>query len=209
VKADEIYADPLARGHALHLGVWVFLGSETLLFAGLFAVYSAYRSIHDFEFATAVAHNDVIAGSVNTLVLIISSFFVAWSIHAIRGGRRRACLLALGAAMLLGLAFLGIKTFEYSHHLAEGIAPGAYYSSTALPSRGAQLFFTLYYLMTGLHAIHVIAGLVILTWMAVRVWRFRTTQVHHIELELGGLYWHLVDIVWIFLWPLLYLTRHP
>jgi cytochrome c oxidase subunit III len=207
VSPDEVYADRQTRDHALHLGMWVFLGSETLLFAGLFGLYAAYRSVYGELFAEAVTHNDAFIGTVNTLVLIISSFLVAWSIHALRGGRRRTCIGALLIAILLGLTFLGLKSIEYAHHLAEGIAPGPHYTSLELPSQGARIFFTLYYAMTALHAIHVIAGITILAWLALRVRRRRTTPERHVELELGGLYWHLVDVVWIFLWPLLYLTR--
>jgi cytochrome c oxidase subunit 3 len=109
--------------------------------------------------------------------------------------------------MLLGATFLGLKTIEYGDHFAEGIAPGVYYTAEALPALGARTFFTLYYAMTALHALHVIAGLTLLGWLVVRVWRRRTNPSRRIELELGGLYWHLVDVVWIFLWPLLYLMR--
>lgn len=201
-----IYSTPKARAHAVHLGMWLFLGSETLLFAGLFGLYTAYRTAYPAEFAAAVAHNNATIGTANTLILIISSFFVAWSIHALRAGRRWISLGSLGAAMLLGASFLVVKSFEYGHHLAEGIAPGPRYEFAELPQDGARLFFTLYYAMTALHALHVIAGLAILSWLAIRVWRRRTTPEHHTELELGGLYWHLVDMVWIFLWPLLYLV---
>lgn len=204
--AEPIYAEPRARAHALHLGMWVFLGSETLLFAGLFALYAAYRGAYPADFAAAVHHNNAVIGTANTAILIVSSFFVAWAIHAIRLGRRRLSLAALAAAMTLGAAFLALKSAEYSEHLAEGIAPGVHYSAAVLPSDGAQIFFTLYYAMTGLHALHVIAGISLLGWLAVRVARRRVTAERHTELELGGLYWHLVDVVWIFLWPLLYLT---
>jgi cytochrome c oxidase subunit 3 len=204
---SELYADPRARGHALHLGMWLFLGSETLLFAGLFGLYSAYRAAYEADFAAGVAHNHMGIGTANTLILIVSSFFVALGIHALRGGHRRACLGALAAAMTLGGCFLGLKAVEYGSHLAEGIAPGPHYAFAALPSHGARMFFTLYYAMTALHALHVIAGISILGWLAIRVARRRTTAERPTELELGGLYWHLVDVVWIFLWPLLYLTR--
>jgi cytochrome c oxidase subunit III len=206
MNAEPIYADPRQREHALHLGMWVFLGSETLLFAGLFGLYAAYRASFPAGFAAGVAHNNAAIGTTNTLILIVSSFFVAWSIHALRTGRRRACTVALATAIALGTSFLVVKSFEYGSHLAEGIAPGAHYHSQDLTLPGAQLFFTLYYVMTGLHAIHVIAGLIVLGWMVRRIARGRTTPEHHLELELGGLYWHLVDVVWIFLWPLLYLT---
>ncbi|MGE0547152.1 MAG: cytochrome c oxidase subunit 3 family protein [Kofleriaceae bacterium] len=207
MSEEPIYADRRAREHALHLGMWVFLGSETLLFAGLFGLYSAYRAWYPDAFANGVAHNHAAIGTANTLVLIVSSFLVAWSIHALRGGRRRVSMFALAGAITLGLTFLGLKTLEYSEHLAVGIAPGAYYSSTEVTQPGSQMFFTLYFVMTGLHAIHVIAGLSLLVWLIIRVARHRTTAEHHVELELSGLYWHLVDVVWIFLWPLLYLLR--
>lgn len=205
--AAVIYADPRQRAHALHLGMWLFLGSETLLFAGLFGAYAAYRAAYPAAFSAGVGHNHTLIGTANTLVLIVSSFFVAWGIHAMRAGRRRACIASLVVALLLGLTFLGVKGLEYREHVHAGIAPGVYYRFAELPSHGAALFFTLYYLMTGLHAVHVIAGMAILGWLALRVARRRTHQDHRIELELGGLYWHLVDVVWIFLWPLLYLTH--
>jgi cytochrome c oxidase subunit 3 len=206
LEPELIYSDPEQRSHALHLGMWVFLGSETLLFAGLFGLYAAYRNEFPEEFRDAVAHNHALIGTINTLVLIVSSFFVAWSVHAVRNDRPRTALRCLTAAMVLGATFLGVKAFEYSQHIAEGIKPGIHYASAELPSRGAQTFFTLYYAMTGLHAIHVIAGITILAWLARRVKRATTRVGHLTELELGGLYWHLVDVMWIFLWPLLYLT---
>ncbi len=203
---EPIYATPAQRDHALHLGMWLFLGSETLLFAGLFALYTAFRSVYPEEFAAAFHHNSAVIGTTNTLILVVSSFFVALSIHLLRTGLRHFSMYALGAAMVLGCTFLGLKGYEYAGHLAEGIAPGPHYTFSGLPSDGARMFFTIYYAMTALHALHVIAGLVILGWLVRRIYRRVTTPDRHIELELGGLYWHLVDVVWIFLWPLLYLA---
>jgi cytochrome c oxidase subunit 3 len=205
VHEDNPYADRRQREHALRLGMWVFLGSETLLFAGLFGLYAGYRAHYPEGFAQAGSRNEEWIGSVNTFVLIVSSFFAAWAIHLTRGGRTRAAIGSLAAVILLGLTFLALKSVEYTHHLQEGIAPGAYYHYP-LEVPGARLFFTLYFFMTGLHALHVIAGLTVMTWLITRLVRGRTTAEHHVELELGGLYWHLVDIVWIFLWPLLYLS---
>jgi cytochrome c oxidase subunit III len=202
---EPIYADPAQRTHSFHLGMWVFLGSETLLFAGLFALYASYRAKYPDSFIAAIHHNNDILGTANTVILLISSFCVAFAVFVMRSGMRRACLIALGCAMFLGLCFLGVKFFEYRTHLEEGFAPGVYYSSTELPQHGARMFFTLYYFMTGLHALHVIAGLAVLGWIASRVYRRITVPEHSVELDLGGLYWHLVDVVWIFLWPLLYL----
>jgi cytochrome c oxidase subunit 3 len=207
LEPELIYSDPRQRDHALHLGMWVFLGSETLLFAGLFGLYAAYRSEFSVDFRGAVAHNNALIGTINTLVLIVSSFFVAWAVHAMRHDRPRTVLRCLGLAMVLGVTFLVVKSFEYADHISEGIKPGIHYASHELATPGAQTFFTLYYAMTGLHALHVIAGITILGWLAWRVKRGRTFVGRVTELELGGLYWHLVDIMWIFLWPLLYLTR--
>lgn len=187
--------------------MWVFLGSETLLFAGLFGLYAGYRSQYPQAFALGVAHDAEWIGSTNTFILLISSFFVAWAVHCLRLARLRLTVLSLGLALALGGAFLCLKAIEYSDHLSHGLAPGHYYSSRELVQPGCNIFFTLYYFMTGLHAIHVIAGMTLLAWLALRVLRGRTTPTRHVELELGGLYWHLVDIIWIFLWPMLYLIK--
>ena len=201
------YARPETRREALVLAIWVFLGSETMLFAGLFALYAGYRALHPDAFARASSFNEEWIGSVNTFVLITSSFFAAWALHALRTGRRIQTLGALAAVILLGCGFLGLKSLEYYDHLSHGIAPGHFYTFSRLPEHGAQLFFTLYYFMTGLHALHVIVGLAVMLWLIHRVHSGRTTAEHDVELELGALYWHLVDLVWIFLWPLLYLIH--
>ncbi len=200
--------DSLERQHATaRLGMWVFLASETLLFAGLFALYAAYRIRYPAEFHAAAAHAEVAIGTVNTYILLTSSLTVALAIAAVQRGRRRRALLLLATTIALGVTFEVLKGLEYGHHLAEGLAPGGYYAYAPLPAHGAVLYFTLYYLLTGLHALHVAGGLV----------RARSgcrggsggagsPRSSHLALELGGLYWHLVDLVWIFLWPLFYLV---
>lgn len=200
------FEDLAKQAHAARFGMWVFLGSELLLFAGLFGLYTAYRVDYPADFARAVHHNSLAIGTTNTAVLIVSSFTAAWSIHALRRGRRRASIGALAITMALGLLFLVFKGIEYGRHFAEGVFPGHHYAFPALPGHGAQLFFTLYFLMTGLHALHMVGGLTVMGWLTSRVARRRTTQAAHTELELGALYWHLVDGIWIFLWPLFYLT---
>jgi cytochrome c oxidase subunit 3 len=198
----------LARQHATaRLGMWVFLGSEVLLFAGLLALYAAYRFAYPAEFHAASAHANLVIGTVNTYILITSSLTMALAIHATRRGRRLQTVALLGATIALGLTFDVLKAIEYAGHLAEGLAPGAYYAFDGLPAHGAALYVTLYYLLTGLHALHVTGGLGVLVWLALRARRGDFTPTSHIALELGGLYWHLVDLVWIFLWPLLYLIR--
>jgi cytochrome c oxidase subunit III len=207
VELEDAYAELETRDGAMRLGMWVFLGSETLLFAGLFGLYVGYRGMYQPAFAQATAYNEEWIGSVNTFVLIVSSFFAAWAVHMMRARRPRASLWSLVLVIALGFVFLGLKSFEYAHHLHDGIAPGRHYSFALLPERGARIFFTLYYFMTGLHALHVIAGLTVMAWLISRIRREKATPEHHVELELGALYWHLVDIVWIVLWPLLYLIE--
>jgi cytochrome c oxidase subunit 3 len=204
----EIQYDSLERQHAsARLGMWIFLGSELLLFAGLLALYGAYRFTYPAEFHAAAAHSNLLIGTVNTYVLITSSLTMALAIHATRHGHRTGTVVFLVITIGLGVAFDVLKGIEYAGHLAEGIAPGHYYAFDALPARGAVLYVTLYYVLTGLHALHVTGGVCVLVWLAWRARRCDFTPRAHLALELGGLYWHLVDLVWIFLWPLLYLIR--
>lgn len=194
------------QDHALRLGMWVFLGSEMLLFSGLFAVYAFYRAMYGVEFTDAIHHNTVFYGTLNTYVLLTSSFTVALSIWAVRSGRPRIAVGLLGVTALQGFVFLGVKTIEYARHVHEGALPGPFYHFAELPTFGANRFFTLYWVMTGLHAAHVTAGLIVILWMARQAYRRVYTPKEHTWLELGTLYWHLVDVIWIFLWPLLYLS---
>lgn len=205
--AAHVQYESLARQHATaRLGMWIFLGSESLLFAGLFALYAAYRFAYPAAFHAAAAHANVVLGTINTYVLLTSSLTVALALHAMRVGRPRRTVALLGATMALGVAFLVLKGLEYAEHLRDGIAPGGYYHATGEAPHGAVLYVTLYYLLTGMHALHVTAGLCVLGWLALRARRGDFSPESHIALELGGLYWHLVDLVWIFLWPLLYLV---
>lgn len=204
----HVQYDSLERQHVTaRLGMWVFLSSESLLFAGLLALYAAYRTSYPVEFRAASAHANLVIGTVNTYILLTSSLTMALAIHATRRGHRRRTVVLLCATMGLGLAFDVLKVIEYAQHLSEGLAPGGYYAYDALAAHGVVLYVTLYYLLTGLHALHVTGGLCMLAWLTVRAHRGDFTPGAHIALELGGLYWHLVDLVWIFLWPLLYLIR--
>lgn len=203
----EQFEDLDKQAHAARLGMWVFLGSEILLFAGFFALYAAYRTMYAADFVEAIRHNTLWHGSINTLVLITSSLTVAMSVHFVRLNRHGAAAILLAVTLLFGAVFLGIKVLEYRDHFAHGIYPGRHYAYAELPTLGAKMFYTLYYLMTATHALHVIAGMGALAWcffvVRKRVW----DSDYHVGLELSGIYWHLVDVVWIFLWPLLYLTR--
>ncbi len=200
------FEDLAQQAHAARLGTWVFLGSETLLFAALIGLFWSYRIQYWESFELAAHHNLPALGAMMTLVLLVSSFLVAWAVHAIRHGHTRACFGSLCGALALGLTFLGMKAYEYGVHFAEGIFPGQHYTFAALPAPGANLFFTLYYFLTGLHALHVVAGLLVLGALAWLTRRGRFGPQRYHVVENGGLYWHLVDIVWLLLWPMLYLA---
>lgn len=203
------FEDLPKQAHAARLGMWTFLASELMLFAGLFALYAAYRTGYPAEFREAARRANLAIGTINTYVLVTSSFFAAMSVAAVRRGRNAAAGGLLFATVALGLAFAALKGVEYSRHFAEGIAPGAFYRFAELPARGARIFFTLYFVMTGLHALHVLAGAAILAWIGGRALRgaYGPERHEHTGLELGTLYWHLVDLIWLFLWPMFYLLR--
>jgi cytochrome c oxidase subunit III len=201
------FEDLERQAYAARLGMWLFLGSELLFFSGLFALYAGYRAEHPVGFGVGVLHNTLVCGSTNTAVLLASSYAVALAVHAVRVGRRTRALACLTWALLLGLSFLAIKSGEYLHHFREGIYPGGvgrFYEDHAEP--GVKMFFTLYYCMTGLHAIHVVVGMGVLSYLLVRVFRRTINSANIHPLVVGAIYWHLVDVIWIFLWPLFYLV---
>jgi len=202
--------DSLAQQkEAATLGMWVFLVTEVLFFGGLFATYSIYRAWYPAAFAAASHELDVTLGTINTVVLITSSLTMALAVHAAQLGQRKLVLMFLTATMLLGLAFLGIKSVEYYHKFVEHHVPGPGFQFEREHFRNAQLFFSLYFIMTGLHALHMVIGIGIMLVMFWWAWRGTITADYYSPIEISGLYWHFVDIVWIFLFPLLYLIgRH-
>jgi|RhiMethySRZTD1v2_1073278.scaffolds.fasta_scaffold18410_3 cytochrome c oxidase subunit III len=196
------------QAHAAHLGMWLFLASEALLFSGLFALYTLARLEHPAGFHVGLQHAEKTIGSINTLILLTSSYSVASAVLALRAGKRSATLTLLAVTIALGLGFMGLKFFEYARHFAEGIRPGGQGSFFAeFPVPGVAPFWTLYYVMTGLHVLHVAAGLSVLGWMSWKVARRTILPPYDHPLALAAMLWHLVDIVWIFLWPLFYLTE--
>jgi cytochrome c oxidase subunit III len=190
-------------------GMWVFLATEVLFFGVLFATYAIYRAWYADAFAAASHELLIWAGATNTVVLITSSLTMALAVHAAQTGDRRRLMRFLVVTMILGTAFLGIKTFEYYTGFREGHLPGPGFRFEATHFQHAQIFFSLYYLMTGLHALHMIIGLALMAVMLWLSWRGTITDEYYAPIEISGLYWHFVDIVWIFLFPLLYLIgRH-
>jgi cytochrome c oxidase subunit 3 len=195
------------QSEAGRLGMWLFLASEVLLFTGLFTLYAAYRAMYPHDFAAGVEHDNVVIGTTNTAILITSSFTVVMALDEVRRSRPRRAAGYLLVSLGLGLVFLFLKSLEYAEHFRVGIYPGASYSFAELSTFGAQTFFTLYYFTTALHGLHVVAGMCVLGWLAVGCWRGQYSAERQIRVELGALYWHLVDVFWIFLWPLFYLMR--
>jgi cytochrome c oxidase subunit 3 len=202
--------DNLAQqNEAATLGMWVFLVTEVLFFGGALMAYAIYRSWYPEAFAAASHELNVVLGTINTVVLIGSSLTMALAVHAAQTDDRKQLTLFLIVTMLLGVAFLGIKGVEYYTKFVEHHVPGPDFRFEPLYFHHAQIFFSIYFVLTGLHAIHMIIGLGIMTWMLVWVRNGTITHEYTSPIEISGLYWHFVDIVWIFLFPLLYLIgRH-
>ncbi len=194
------------QAHAARLGMWLFLTTEVLLFTALFAAYAVYRFLFHEDFAAASRHIETWIGLVNTLVLVTSSLTVALGLGRARRGDGRGTALFFGISVLLALVFLGFKALEYTHHFQEGQLPGRFYTYEGVQGPGASLFFTLYFLITGLHGIHVVIGGTVLAVVGVKAARGAYDAEYHTPVELAGLYWHLVDIIWIFVFPLIYLV---
>jgi cytochrome c oxidase subunit 3 len=182
--------------HSYRIAIWVLVASEALLFAGLFGLYTGLRAEYPQAFAQAVGQD----------VQILASFAVAWSLHLTRkgdDGRKAGWWLLL--ALLLGTAFAALKLTEYSIHIRDGIYAGKH-STGPYFGHGTQVFYTLYYLMTGLHLFHLVVGIALVVWMLVLA-RRRSLGQHLLALELVGVYWNFVDMVWFWLWPMFYLMR--
>jgi cytochrome c oxidase subunit 3 len=189
--------------------MWAFLVSEVMFFGALFTGYIVYRSMYPAAFVAASHHLDVKLGAINTVVLICSSLTMALAIHAAQVGKRNAQVFHLVATMLLGATFLGIKAVEYHHKHVDHLMPGPGFMFEGPEASHARIFFSFYFAMTGLHAFHMIVGIAFMVFVTAKAARGAFTPKHHTLLEMTGLYWHFVDVVWIFLFPLLYLIgRH-
>jgi len=185
------------------MGMWLFLFTELILFGGMFIVYSVYRFTHQEEFHLAAQELNTIIGTFNTIVLLTSSLTMAASIVAIQRSKRSLSIFFQTLTILLALFFMANKYFEWTAKFHHGIYPG---SETLLNENSGQiLFFGLYYVMTGLHALHVIVGVVMIAVMMRFTAKGIVAYDNYVRLENTGLYWHLVDIIWIFLFPLFYL----
>lgn len=198
------------------LGMWVFLVQEILFFGGLFLAYSIYRLQYPQAFEAASRLLDYKLGALNTAVLICSSLTMALAVRSAQLGQRRALVNYLLMTIALGAVFLGVKVVEYGDKFEHHLVPGPHFALSAhephligIDPQHVQLFFSLYFAMTGMHALHMVIGIGILAVLVVMAWRGRFSEEYYTPVDIVGLYWHFVDIVWIFLFPLLYLiSRH-
>jgi len=208
------FAEEQQQRDAASLGMWIFLATEVMFFGGLFCAYLIYRLKYFGEFAAASQTLNWQLGTTNTVVLICSSLTVVFAVYAAQHAKRTMLLVSLVLTLILGFTFLGIKAVEYNEKFEKHHVPGPSFSfEEKVPGHSgqmanphhAQLYFSLYFIMTGLHALHMIIGIGLFVWLLWAAWKGRFTPQYYTPLEMGGLYWHFVDIVWIYLFPLLYL----
>jgi cytochrome c oxidase subunit 3 len=202
---EEQFDDPVQQHEAATLGMWTFLATEILFFGGLFLGYITYRTIYPDAFAEASRHTLVLFGTLNTAILLTSSLTMALAVRAAQEGKPKSVIRFLLLTIFLGLCFLAVKGLEYHEDIQEHLWPGPHFKA-GLPAQ-AQMFWFLYWAMTGLHAIHVTVGLGLLSVIAWLAHRGRFSSAYFTPVDISGLYWHFVDIVWIFLYPLLYLIH--
>jgi cytochrome c oxidase subunit 3 len=214
------FDDLAQQREAATLGMWVFLATEVLFFGGLFLGYIVYRTLYPVEFAAGSHHLIMPLGAINTAVLLTSSWTMALAVRAAQLGQRRALIALLLCTVVLGACFLGIKMYEWWVDYREGLVPGPgfTYVSALSPAltenapgvdpRRVEIFFLLYFFMTGLHALHMIIGIGLLLIIAFLAHRWKFSAQYYSPVEISGLYWHFVDVIWIFLFPLLYLIGH-
>ncbi|MNR92104.1 Quinol oxidase subunit 3 [compost metagenome] len=198
--------DDLNQQHASDvLGMWIFLATEILLFGGLFLGYTAYRLSYPAAFAIGSAQMEMGLGTLNTAVLLTSSLTMALAVHASRRENAKTCARLLLLTALLGLVFIGIKGTEYVHHYQDGLAPSLNFTFAGPHAAQVALFFVFYFVMTGLHAVHLLIGIGIVLVLAAFAHKGRLQGMHAMPIVLGGLFWHLIDVVWVFLYPTFYL----
>ncbi len=203
----EHFATLEQQNEAAHLGMWVFLITEILFFGGVFCGYVAYRTMYPQAWALGSRLNDPALGMSMTLTLLVSSLMMAMAVHSAQLGNRRRLVMYLLLTMVLGAAFLGMKLYEYHSHWVDHLIPGINFSGYTGPQANhVELFICFYFILTLIHATHMVVGIGILTTLTILSARGKFSALYYSPVEISGLYWHFVDIVWIFLFPLLYLV---
>jgi cytochrome c oxidase subunit 3 len=187
------------------LGMWLFLVTEVMFFGGMFLAYIVYRVLYPEAWVLGSNHLDVVMGALNTAVLICSSLTMALAVRAAQTSNRGAQIVNLVLTIFFGSIFLVVKYFEYAEKFEHHLVPGRHFDMTLPQAAQQQLFFSIYFMMTGIHAIHMVVGIGLMLVILAMAWRGRFSAEYYTPVEMSGLYWHFVDIVWIFLFPLLYL----
>jgi cytochrome c oxidase subunit III len=202
----EQYDDLDQQRESASLGMWIFLGTEIMLFGALFLTYTVYRHAYPQAWAAASRQTNMLIGTTNTAVLLCSSLTMALGVHAAQAGERKRLMLLLFATMALGIVFMALKGYEYYDDFEKHLVPGFNFAMTDAVTHREGMFFVIYFITTGLHALHLTIGIVFVGIMLWKAFRRRFSPDNYTGVELTGLYWHLVDIIWVFLYPLLYLV---
>jgi len=205
LELREQFATPEQQRHTSSIGIWLFLMTEVMMFGGLFVAYTVYRFNHPQAFAQGSAEMDIVLGSINSAILLTSSLTMGLAEFSAKFGRVRLSGILLFTTILIGLAFLGIKFTEYYEHYQQHEAPGVWFNHVGPHAPEVQMFFVFYFLMTGLHAVHMSIGILLLLGLIARNMVGSFSAAYHTPITVVGLYWHFVDIVWIFLYVIFYL----
>ena len=205
LELREQFATPEQQRETASIGMWVFLITEVMLFGGLFTAFTVYRLSHPMAFDAGSAHMEFLIGGINTGVLICSSFTMALAVHSAETGREKRVMLFLLATMVIGAIFLALKFTEYYLHFQDHKVPALWFEYSGPQAPYVQMFFVFYFLMTGLHALHMTIGIGILSVLLFRALLGSFSAQYYTPLELGGLYWHFIDIVWVFLYAIFYI----
>lgn len=187
------------------MGVWLFLVTEILFFGGLFCAFAVFRSWYFDDFVEAHHYLNKVLGGINTVVLICSSLTMALGVRSAQTNNKKQTVLMLAITLVCAATFLCIKYVEYAHKFHEGLLPGKYFTAEGFVHENARIFFAVYFMMTGIHGLHVLIGMGLIIWIMIRAARGEFSSRYYAPVEGVGLYWHLVDLVWIYLFPLLYL----
>jgi cytochrome c oxidase subunit 3 len=215
-KHGEVHSehDPRLQHHfatfeqqldASKIGMWLFLATEVLLFGGLFVGFALQQASHPEAFLAAHHHLDKSLGALNTVVLLFSSFTMVMAVHSAATNKQKALIRYLLVTLICAGIFLVVKAFEYHHKWDEGLLPGKFYSHKGDTVKDQFIFFSFYFMMTGLHGLHVVGGMIAITWTLLKARKRTFDSTYYTPVDLVGLYWHLVDLIWIYLFPLLYL----
>jgi cytochrome c oxidase subunit III len=205
VVAHEQFEDVAQQRRAANFGMWIFLGTELMFFGGVFLAFAIYRLLYHDAFTQAGRHLDMIIGSINTFVLLTSSFLFSIAVTMFESRKRFLTWVLLGLVLLLGIAFLVAKGFEYNEDWRHGLVPGPAFAYHGSDREQVELFFVLYFIATGLHAVHLLVGVLLVAVLMVLVGLSWFRPRREVAIGVFGLYWHFVDFIWIFIFPLFYL----